>query len=496
MQTTNQENNKDGEKNISNQVIPIPLPSYSRDELKVRMAHLGFGAFHRAHQAFYTHALLSRPNDQNNWGYLEVSFSKDKLDFFNKLRQQNHLYTLAKMGANGRELEIIGSIKECSHPLLDGVDGLINKLASPDISLISLTITEKGYCLDGNGMLDLNNPLISHDIKHPSNPKSALGYLVATLAKRQKLKRPPISILSCDNLSSNGALTKKALMQLAQNDALANYIDNNVSFPNCMVDRIVPALSAKSLDEIKELLGVFDPCAVICEPFIQWVIEDDFKNNRPNWDEVGATFVTNVIPFEEMKLRMLNGAHSFLAYLGYLGGYKYIGETMEDPNYKKAALNLMRREQAPTLNVHANLEEYASALIERFSNPALKHETYQIAMDGSKKLPQRMLNSVLIHIKRGTEYKHLALGIAGWMRYVYGVDEDGNSYEVQDPMNDQFKEIYKKCGLNINVVRELINLPIFGEELSKNEGFIKTIEQQFENILKYGAKDSIKLLGS
>jgi len=216
---------------------------------------------------------------------------------------------------------------------------------------------------------------------------------------------------------------------------LGEWIAQNVTFPSTMVARIVPAVTADTLDKIEPLTGVRDPAGVACEPFRQWVVEDNFVAGRPEWEKAGAELVADVVPFEEMKLRMLNGSHSFLAYLGYLAGYQHINECMEDENYRRAAHALMLNEQAPTLKVKGvDLAHYADLLIDRYSNPALRHRTWQIAMDGSQKLPQRMLDSVRWHLVHNSDFSLLALGVAGWMRYVGGVDEQGQAIEVSDPL--------------------------------------------------------------
>ncbi len=253
-------------------------------------------------------------------------------------------------------------------------------MARPQTAIVSLTVTEKGYCADAaSGQLDLNNPLIKHDLENPTAPKSAIGYIVEALRLRREKGLKAFTVMSCDNVRENGHVAKVAVLGLAQarDPQLAAWIEENVTFPCTMVDRIVPAATPETLQEIADQLGVYDPCAIACEPFRQWVIEDNFVNGRPDWDKVGAQFVADVVPFEMMKLRMLNGSHSFSAYLGYLGGYETIADTMTNPDYRKAAFALMMQEQAPTLSMPegTDLNAYATLLIERFSNPSLRHRT-------------------------------------------------------------------------------------------------------------------------
>ncbi|STQ43911.1 Polyol:NADP oxidoreductase [Ewingella americana] len=223
------------------------------------------------------------------------------------------------------------------------------------------------------------------------------------------------------------------------------------------------------------------------------VVEDNFVAGRPAWEEVGAQLVSDVLPFEQMKLRMLNGSHSFLAYLGYLAGYQYINECMEDPNYKRAAHNLMLKEQAPTLSVKGiNLQDYADSLIARYINPSLKHRTWQIAMDGTMKLPQRMLDSVRWHLQNGGDFSLLALGVAGWMRYVGGVDDAGAVIEIKDPMAEKLAQIVSNSEDGEARVNALLALhSVFGDALAKNAQAVEAIQQAYASLQQHGAKQSV-----
>jgi len=274
---------------------------------------------------------------------------------------------------------------------------------------------------------------------------------------------------------------------------LADWSETHVTFPSTMVDRIVPAVTADTLNKIEQITGVRDPAGVACEPFRQWVIEDNFVAGRPAWEKAGAELVADVIPFEEMKLRMLNGSHSFLAYLGYLAGYQHINDCMEDANYKRAARALMLNEQAPTLKVTGvDLERYADLLIERYSNPALRHRTWQIAMDGSQKLPQRMLDSVRWHRVHQKPFPLLALGVAGWMRYVGGVDEHGEAIEVCDPLLPVIQAAVKGSAEGETRVKALLGIEtIFGQELPQDKVFVDAVMNAYATLLKDGAKATV-----
>ncbi|MFI3383874.1 fructuronate reductase [Escherichia albertii] len=478
--------------------LPVARPSWDHSRLESRIVHLGCGAFHRAHQALYTHHLLE--STDSDWGICEVNLmpGNDRV-LIENLKKQQLLYTVAEKGAESTELKIIGSMKEALHPEIDGCEGILNAMARPQTAIVSLTVTEKGYCADAaSGQLDLNNPLIKHDLENPTTPKSAIGYIVEALRLRREKGLKAFTVMSCDNVRENGHVAKVAVLGLAQarDPQLAAWIEENVTFPCTMVDRIVPAATPETLQEIADQLGVYDPCAIACEPFRQWVIEDNFVNGRPDWDKVGAQFVADVVPFEMMKLRMLNGSHSFLAYLGYLGGYETIADTMTNEDYRKAAFALMMQEQAPTLSMPegTDLNAYATLLIERFSNPSLRHRTWQIAMDGSQKLPQRLLDPVRLHLKNGGSWRHLALGVSGWMRYTQGVDEQGNAIDVVDPMLAEFQKINAQYQ-GAERVKALLGLSgIFADDLPQNADFVGAVTTAYQQLCERGARASVAAL--
>lgn len=471
--------------------------TYDRSRLKAKIAHIGFGAFHRAHQALITHELAA--NTDSDWGECAIELFGDGA-LIKVLREQNHLYTVVEKSAETNTVKIIGSVIESVHSLLDGTKAVLEKLAEPQMAIVSMTITEKGYCTDpATGRLSQENPLIVHDLSHPETPKSAIGYLVQALRLRRDRGLKPFSILSCDNVPENGHVAKKAVLGYAQlvDAALADWIETHASFPCTMVDRIVPAATPETLTDIENQLGVFDPCGIATEAFRQWVVEDHFVAGRPAWEKVGAQLVKDVIPYEDMKLRMLNGSHSFLAYLGYLAGYQHIDETMADPAYRSAAHHLMIHEQAPTLNMpeKMDLAGYADLLIQRFCNPSLKHKTWQIAMDGSQKLPQRMLNSIRFHLKNGSDFSHLALGVASWMRYVSGVDEQQNPIDVRDPMASQLQSICEQHGVAVEVVPALAQVEaIFGHDLAGDFRFIDAVSLAYQQLVSVGAKQAVAAL--
>lgn len=481
-------------KNIASASLPphVQLPQYDCQQLRSRIVHFGFGAFHRAHQALLTNRVLNAKG--GDWGICEISlFSGDVL--MSQLREQDHLFTVLEKGADGNQPIVIGAVHECLNAKLDSLAAIIEKFCEPQVAIVSLTITEKGYCIDpATGKLDTQNTRILHDLENPTEPHSAPGILVEALHRRRERGLTPFTVLSCDNIPDNGHVVKNAVLGMAQKRSpeLAKWIETHVSFPGTMVDRIVPAATEVSLAEITQELGVEDPCAISCEPFIQWVIEDNFVAGRPEWEIAGVQMVQDVLPWEQMKLRMLNGSHSFLAYLGYLAGFAHVSDCMQDDAFREAARRLMLDEQAPTLRItDVDLTAYADSLIDRFANPALQHRTWQIAMDGSQKLPQRMLEGVRVHLQRKSAWPLLALGIAGWMRYVSGVDDAGNTIDVRDPLSEKIRAIVETSSEKDRVKALLALSEIFGSDLPQHAQFVDAITDAYQRIVERGARQAV-----
>lgn len=469
------------------------LPTYDRSKLVSRIVHLGFGAFHRAHQAVYADILAAEHG--SDWGYTEVNLIGGEQQIAD-LNHQDNLYTVAEMSADAWTARVVGVVNEALHAQVDGLETVLAKMCEPQVAIVSLTITEKGYCHSpASGQLMLDHPLIAADIQNPHQPKSAPGVVVEALARRKAAGLPAFSVMSCDNMPENGHVMRNVVCAYARavDAGLADWIESHVTFPSTMVDRIVPAVTPDTLDKIEQLTGVRDPAGVACEPFRQWVIEDNFVAGRPAWEKAGAELVSDVIPFEEMKLRMLNGSHSFLAYLGYLAGYEHINDCMGDENYRRAAHELMLKEQAPTLKVqNVDLARYADLLIARYTNPALRHRTWQIAMDGSQKLPQRMLDSVRWHLANNSSFKLLTLGVAGWMRYVGGVDEQGNKIEVSDPLLPVIQAAVQGSEEGESRVKALLAIEaIFGQDLPQNAQFVEQVTNAYLSLLSKGAKATV-----
>jgi fructuronate reductase len=472
----------------------VQRPAYDRTQLKTRMVHIGFGAFHRAHQALATDKLAAQGSD---WGYCEVNLNSGTL--IQALRQQDLLYTLTEMADESLHTRVIGVVTQALHGKGDGIEAVIEAMSQPEVAIVSMTVTEKGYCyMPSSGKLNPDHPDIVHDLANPTEPRSLPGLILAAIIRRRQRNLPPFSVMSCDNMPENGHVTRNVITQLAERHSteLADYIQTHITFPSTMVDRIVPAMTDAAFDTLAARLGSRDPVAVEAEPFFQWVIEDNFVNGRPAWENAGAELVSDVLPFEEMKLRMLNGSHSFLAYLGYLAGYEHISDCMADASYRQAARALMLQDQAPTLRTQGvDLEAYADSLIARYENRAIKHRTYQIATDGTQKLPQRLLDSARWHLRKGTSCDFVLLGVAGWMRYVSGVDEQGQSIEIRDPLKDQLADIVANSEEGAARVKALLGLnAVFGDDLLKETVLVSRVTELYLQLVQQGARATVQSL--
>ncbi len=465
---------------------------YDRTRLTPGMVHLGVGAFHRAHVASYIDSILSL---DPSWGIIGASLRRP--DTRQALAAQDFLYTLAIRSAAGTDYRIIGS-------LLDVLDAstqrnqLLAAMTDPRIRIVSLTVTEKGYCHDpATGNLDRSHPEIIHDLANPEEPISAPGLIVRALELRKNAGIPPFTVMSCDNLPANGRTTARIVAGFAalRSEELEKYIRSNVAFPSTMIDRIVPATTDEDRTLVTSTTGLRDEWPVVTEPFTQWVVEDRFTMGRPPLESAGVELVSDVAPFELMKLRMLNGSHSTLAYLGYLAGHEYVSQVIAEPAFRSLAHRLMTKEVIPTLEMDKDrLAAYRDALLARFSNPALKHRTWQIAMDGSQKLPQRLLGTIRNRLAKGLAADCATLGVAAWMRYVTGIDERGHAIDVQDPLALRLKAIGDVARQNPTRLVDgmLMVKEVFGEDLPHSAPFKKCLVKHVTSLFELGAANTVR----
>jgi fructuronate reductase len=472
----------------------VAQPTYDRYATGTSMAHIGVGAFMRAHLAVYNDDVLA--SGSVDWGI--SGFSLRSSNVFEQLQPQDCLYTLGVFSAEQSQYRLVASIKSIE-VAPHNPQSLIDRIAAPETHIVSITVTEKGYCIDAErGCLNREHPDIQHDLEYPATPRSLVGFLAAGLATRRDKSGTKLAIMSCDNLPANGSLLRTAVMEFAQlaDDHLATWIENNVSFPSTMVDRIVPATTEEDLERTAKRIGLRDDAYVGTEAFTQWVIEDNFAAGRPRWDEVGALLVDDVAPFEAAKLRLLNGAHSTIAYAGFLAGYRYVHEVMRDADIARFVRALMIREISPVTPEPRGMEHtaYIDDLLQRFRNPSLQHRTSQIAMDGSQKLPQRLLGTIRDRIKIGAASPGLALAVAAWVRYCLGRDDSGKPIEVNDPMAERFAIIAADSGNDARrIVGQFLAIrEIFGTDLPGEADFRTALESSLQNLLADGVVTSIR----
>ncbi len=463
---------------------------YHRDATGIGIVHLGIGAFHRAHQALYTDEVLERFG--GNWGICGVSLRRP--DIRDQLAPQDGLYTLLERDGSGDFIRVIGAVKEVLFAP-EAPEAVLERLSASGTRIISLTVTEKGYCHDpATGRLNAQHPDIVQDLAHPRSPRSALGFLVEGLATRREHGTGGVTVLCCDNLPENGQVVRNLTLELARlrDPDLATWIEQSVSFPCTMVDRIVPATTEADRDTVAALLGGPDAGAVVGERFRQWVIEDHFVAGRPQWEAVGAEMVNDVRPFEHMKLRMLNGTHSTLAYTGFLAGLEHVSDAIRAPGFEERLRSLMDEEIIPTLHLPpgTDLPAYRDALLERYANPSLKHRLYQIAMDGSQKLPQRLLGTLRDLKAAGRPAPGLTRAVAAWMRYVTGLDGQQQPFTVQDPLAERFQALAESSGFRqadslhpehlADYVRALVQVQeVFGPDLAADAAFAEALTVTF-----------------
>jgi len=470
----------------------VERPAYDLATVGIGIVHLGLGAFHRAHQAVFTDAVLAA---DPRWGILGVSMKTPRATA--ALAAQDGLYSVITRSQEGVSLRVIGAVRET---LFAGADpaALVRRLADPRVHVVTLTVTEKGYCHDpATGALNFAHPDVVHDLAYPESPRSAIGFVVAGLAAREATGAGALNVVCCDNLPHNGRTLEGLVLAFAQrrNPALADWITRHAAFPCTMVDRIVPATTEADVEEAQRRLGVADAAPVVAEPYNSWVIEDRFVAPRPAWEAAGADLVADVAPFETMKLRMLNGSHSTLAYLGFLMGHEFIWQASADPLLAALVERQMAEEIAPTLVAPpgVGLAAYGAKLMERFRNPALPHRTRQIAMDGSQKLPQRLLGTIRDRLGAGGSVRHLTLAVAGWIRYASGTDERGNVIDVQDPLAEEFRQVVRDAGGDPGPIADgfLDLLSVFGTDLVAHYAFREAVRANVIALFRDGAKATL-----
>ncbi|MEM1255231.1 MAG: mannitol dehydrogenase family protein [Cyanobacteria bacterium P01_H01_bin.21] len=482
----------------------VPTPSYDRSKVAHGIVHIGVGGFHRAHQALYIDnyieqeiAQASTSEPASHWGICGVGLLKYDEKMRNFLQTQDCLYTLVERSPEKDTARIIGSI---TRYLLapDNPQVVIDAIANAQCQIVTLTITEGGYfVIEGTGEFDAEHPTIQHDLQHPEQPIGVYGFLTAALKQRRQNGLPPFTVLSCDNIQGNGNVVGKMLTAFAtlQDPELGQWIAKNVAFPNSMVDRITPATTPADIQMVSDQFGIQDDWPVVAEPFIQWVVEDNFCAGRPDWESVGVQMTDDVHPYEMMKVRLLNGSHLLVGYLGSLLGYTYTSEAMANDLIRTATERLIT-EVIPTLPSlpGIDIDEYQRTLIERFSNSKVRDQLSRLCLNSSDKLPKFLLGSLRDKLKQGGSIEYLSFTIAAWFRYLSGKDEQGQPLPIDDPMADI---LIDKALAGKSDPMGLLNMTTLFGDLPKSMQFTAAVTNHLQQLYALGTQEAlIKLLSS
>jgi fructuronate reductase len=458
-------------------------PNYDRTSTRIGTVHFGPGAFHRAHQAFYFDRLLEQDASRAICAVsLKTSSVRDAL------APQDGLYTLIELDA-APTVRVIGAIREVLVAAEDPA-AVSRRLAAPNTSLVTITVTEKGYCLDGAGELDVDHPDIVHDLLSPEAPRSLIGWLALGLRLRYERGLAPYLVVSCDNLSDNGSRLRRAVLAFAarRDRALADWIEERTRFPRTMVDSITPATDAALRSRVAQSLGLQDAWPVQRERFVQWVVEETDFTMQPDWASVGVTLSRDVSAHERAKLRLLNGAHSALAYLGLLAGLETVAQAMAEPALRAFIERLMIEDIQPTLTVPRGeeLAAYRQSILQRFENLGMRHQLEQIACDGSQKLPIRILGTVADAIRAHHPLARLALPIAAWMHFIRS--RVATATPIIDPLGEQLAACGQRTtGDSRPDLPMFLNLPgVFSASLARNAEFVQALGGAYDIMARRG----------
>ncbi len=473
----------------------VPVPSYDRSALTTGVVHFGVGAFHRSHQAMYLDRLMNE-GKALDWAITGVGLLPADKAIKDALTGQDGLYTLVEKPPSGAwEPRIIGSITEVLFGP-DDADLILQRMAAPQTRIVSLTVTEGGYNTnDVTGEFVASNPAVQKDLEPGATPGTWFGFVVEALARRRAEGTTPFSVVSCDNIQGNGHVAHRAVIAFARlrDEGLADWIEHNVPFPNSMVDRITPATTDADRAAVAEHYGITDAAPVLSEDFVQWVMEDRFAGGRPPLDEAGVQLVTDVEPYELMKLRLLNAGHQALGYGAYLTGYRYVHEGAQDPLFASFLLGYMREEAMPSLAPVPGIDlmQYTDQLIERFSNAQVRDTLARINSFTSDRIPKFLVPVANHQLQTGGQIVHCAAIIALWARYAEGTDEAGAPIEVVDLLKDQVMAAAKQSQDRPMAFLEQPGL--FGD-LADNAHFAKTYVRVLEALRQHGVRSTLQSL--
>jgi mannitol 2-dehydrogenase len=472
----------------------LATPAYDRTRLEVGMVHFGVGGFHRAHQAMYLDRLMN-VGEAFDWAICGVGVMEADREMQEALEAQGYLYTLVEKHSNGvYEARVIGSIIEFLYAP-DDPNAVIERLVDPATRIVSLTVTEGGYGIDDVSG-DFNPQAdVARDLEAGAVPRTVFGLVTEALARRREYGTVPFTIVSCDNLQGNGGLTRKAFTSFARlrDPALGEWVEERVRFPNSMVDRITPATTDADRDEIRGRFDIEDRWPVVCEPFVQWVLEDSFSSGRPRYERAGVQVVEDVEPYELMKLRLLNGSHQGLCYFARLCGYKFVHEAAQDPLFRLFLRGYMDQEATPTLPPvpGVDLDDYKDTLIERFSNPEIRDTVARLCAESSDRIPKWLLPVVRIQSLRGGELARSAAIVASWARYAEGVDEHGEPIEVVDRQRQRLMALAARQ--HQEPLAFLTNRKLFGD-LIEHERFVRAYLSALRSLHEQGARATLRFL--
>ncbi|MCB5225585.1 mannitol dehydrogenase family protein [Alishewanella sp. 16-MA] len=465
----------------------LPLPAYRLAEVKpqIGIVHLGPGAFFRGHQAFYTEQALQHGGD---WAISAVSMRS--ADVSQALMPQDGLYTLAVLDSK-TSYQIIGSVQEVLIAS-EQYAAVFARLTAPSTRYVTMTITEKGYCLNAAGELDLQHPQIQQDLNGNSQAVTAIGLLASALAARYQANVAPFCVISCDNLTDNGRKLRRALISytLQKNPALANWLEQQLICPCTMVDSITPATDETLRINVTKEIGLQDNWPIKREAFVQWVIEDILPSERPAWQQAGVIYAADVSAFEKAKLRLLNAPHSTLAYTGYLLGYETVYDAMQDQQLVAQLKQMVTVEIIPSFIAPSELDvnQYSTAIFARFCNPAIRHLLAQIAWDGSQKIPMRILPVIKDNLAAGRDIQLLSSCLAAWFLFIRRRVSEGE--KLIDPLVDNLLEVVSQCtGIANHDVPLFLALDrVFPTELSLNEAFSAAVKAAYQDLTIYVAR--------
>jgi mannitol 2-dehydrogenase len=475
----------------------VAVPAYAREDVQVGIVHFGVGGFHRAHQAMYLDQLMNR-GEALDWGICGVGLLPFDERMRDALDTQDGLYTLVLKAPDGsRDARVIGSIIRYLYAP-DSPEAVLEMLADPDVRIVSLTVTEGGYNIDHvTGEFDVTNPAVVHDIRAAAAPTTVFGFVTEALARRRARGIAPFTVSSCDNLPGNGTLSRKVFTAFARlrDPALADWIAANVSFPNAMVDRITPVTTDADRAEVAERFGIDDAWPVVCEPFTQWVLEDDFPTGRPAYEQVGAQVVADVEPYELMKLRLLNASHQGIAYLGHLAGYRLVHEAAQDPLFTGFLLDYMNVEATPTLEPvpGIDLDVYKRTLIERFSNAEVRDTIARLCAESSDRIPKWVLPVTRWQLAAGGPIDRSAAIVAAWARYAEGVDEEGAPIEIVDQLADRVRATAARN--RTDPLAFVSDRGIFGD-LVDQPRFVEAYTWALASLHEHGARATLEALAA